>query len=380
MAAQASWTWQLCDASGTPLGELATATGRSIAYKRNQFSEATCSLSHEDDMASILLAALAVSGPPTLRAIRFPAGSTTGVQRFGGYLAVSADELAEQATLSLTFRSPFGRLVGDGQGSGRYTAALAPFPATDQGAIAKSLIDTTNTDGATGLTTASSYAATKTRDRTYQYQNVGQAVMDLSALLDGFDFDETWDTATGIALFNMYAQQGSDRSSTVQFNYGPQTLSNVSQVSRTVSPPWNRITVLGANGLSSVYNGDGASQAQYGLWPVLQSATDVLEQATLDDKARALYRPRPVKTMSFTPELGAGEGEACPKPWDDWWIGDTVKFYGRRGAFSESVNVRINAATIAIDDNGMETSEVPDPTDPEADAVARALLQVEVTS
>lgn len=373
----AQWTWVAADANRTPLCELATVTGRSITYRRDQYTEATGSLSHEDDAAGLILNSYAASGPPMLLAYRKGVNDSAAICRLGGYLAVSLDDLAEQATLSLTFRSPFGRLVGDGQSSGRYTTDLStvPFVATDQGAIAKALIDTTNADGPTGLVTQDSYAATKLRDRTYQYQNVGQAIMDLSSLLDGFDFDETYD-ASGLATFNVYGQQGSDRSSTVKFQYGAETMSNVREVQRTTTPPCNRVTVLGANGLTSVFD-DVPSQARYGLWPVLQSASDVSEQSTLDDKARALIRPNPVKTISFAPELGL---ESCPRYFDDFGMGDTVNFHGRRGAFVESVDVRVNAAIVAIDDAGFETVEVPDPTDPEGDAVARALLQVEVTS
>jgi hypothetical protein len=110
---------------------------------------------------------------------------------------------------------------------------------------------------------------------------------------------------------------------------------------------------------------------------MLQSASDVVEQATLDDKARALIRPKPLKTIQFSPELAL---ESCPRFFDDYGLGDTVNFYGLRGAFSESVSVRVNAVTVVVDEQGFETTSIPDATDPESDRVARALLQVEVTS
>jgi hypothetical protein len=378
-----AWTWTLADSLGNTLADLTTAAGRSLTFKRNTYVEAQLTLSHEDDAAAQLYTSLAASGPPTLRCYRTGRYDGPGAPmtlRFNGYLATISDELEETALLTATFRSPFGRLVGDGQGTGRFTAASDPHtaPAQDQGAIAKALIDTTNADAVTGLTTASSYATTKPRDRTYQFANVGDEITNLSQLLDGFDFDESFIDGGGssLALFNVYGSQGSDKSGTVKFNYGPTTLANVSHVSRTISPPVNRVTVIGANGLTSTYN-DATSQGQYGLWPMLQSASDVVEQATLDDKARALIRPKPLKTIQFSPELAL---ESCPRFFDDYGLGDTVNFYGLRGAFSESVSVRVNAVTVVVDEQGFETTSIPDATDPESDRVARALLQVEVTS
>ena len=51
----------------------------------------------------------------------------------------------------------------------------------------------------------------------------------------------------------------------------------------------------------------------------------------------------------------------CPLPFDNFWLGDTVPFYGNRYAFQESLNVRVNELAIVIDENGNETSNIPDP-------------------
>lgn len=373
----ASWTWFLDDANGSGLCELSTASGRSISYKRNTYSEATFTIGHEDDAASLLTAALSSTGIPTLRAYRRPPTASAGVLQFRGYLVAVQSEADESSLMTCTFRSPFGRLVGNGSDAARFLTAVQTFLGQDAGAIAKGLVDIANADGATGLTCPTP-PTTKTRDRTYPVgQNIGQAIVDLSAVLDGFDFFETYLDGVGgtFSQLNIVAQQGSDNGA-ARFEYGAGTLGNIQHISHTSSAPINRAIVIGGNGLSATKD-DLTSQAKYGLFPTLQSASDVMEQATLDDKAQALLRPNPVQTIAFTPEVGM---DSCPAFFDDYGLGDTVRIYARRGGLNVNAVARVNAATVVIDDEGNEAVEVQDPTTPEEDAVARALLQVEVIS
>lgn len=251
------------------------------------------------------------------------------------------------------------------------------FGAVDAGAIAKTLIDLTNADGFTGLATSPGLIApTVLRDRTFPLgQNIGAAITDLTAVLDGFDFYETFVDGPGAtdAFFNVTAEQGQVLQ-TAHFEYGPGTLSNVAHMERTTMAPQNTILVTGGNGLTSLYS-DPTSVATYGEWWAHSDFATVIEQDTLDAKARALVRTKPVKTITFVPELGL---DNCPKPFDDWNLGDTVELYASRGALTENTQLRINGFTIPIDENGYETVAVNDPTTPEEDAVTTASLVAEV--
>jgi hypothetical protein len=342
-----AWSFLLADQSGNPVAELATGAGRSLTFTRNAYPEATVTLSHDDDAASKFFDALS-TGIPTLRAYR------DGVLRFHGELAPFTETLEEAATITLLFRGPFARLIGYGQSRGLFTAASRIFTATDAGQIAKTLIDEAT---GSGVATTGTIEASKTRTRTYQYANVGEAVTNLTRVLDGFDFEVTpIEYASGkIGQLNVYASQGSDRSTTVLFQHGPGTLANVREVTRQTEPPINGSRVLGTNGRSA-FKFDLASIAKYGYWIVQETQSDVAEQATLDDKAQALLRPDPVKVVAFTPDPAL-----APLPWDDYWLGDTVSFYGRRGAFTEDVTARINKITVAIDDEGNEAAQVEQP-------------------
>jgi hypothetical protein len=500
-----SWTFVLTDAGGNALAELSTASGRTIAFKRCSYAEVNLTLSHEDDAASLLFSALANTGVPRLKGYRRGPNDTAGVLRFRGPLAAMSETSEETSLLTATFRSPFSVLVGDGDKSGRFLTSQFPtiYNATDAGLIANELLDTANRDSPTGLATDPSLVgATTARNATYPVgQNIGSAIMNLSALLDGFDFFETfvesgtlartpaiggpvglalsltsgiflgsgnywlvtavvggvetntsnevthtglwqvgspphavrptltWGAVTGATAYNIYrstlpggetispalvASVGSGTltytdtgtpvtagavspsalpplwnaeaflnivpemgqvNSGARFEYGPTTLSNVLNMSRTTTPPLNSLFVTGGNGLTSIYQ-DATSVATYGqrYWGHYDFP-DVVDQPTLDAKARALTRPNPVKTLTLIPELGL---DNCPQPFDDWNLGDTVPFLASRGALSENTQLRINGFTIPLSDDGEESVSVDDPTQPSEDAIITAQLTAEV--
>lgn len=340
-------------------------------------------LSHEDDAAALLLDAYS-SGVPTLRVWRFvPPFTEPAALVFRGYLAPFSENVEETALLSFCFRSPFARLLGDGSNRGRFTGASVSFAAVDAGSIARALIETTNTDSYMGLriTGADAIQPTVPRDRTYQFANVGESVINLTNVINGFDFQEIFvDSGTTLAEFRVSPSLDETRP-LAQFQYGADTLNNVRSMSRTTQPPINVATVLGANGLSG-YADDPASIATYEQWPVQYSASDVTEQSTLDAKAEALLRPSPVTTLAFTPEWAL---ESCPQPsfgiegQGDFWIGSACPVFARRGAFNVDTTARINAVTIAVSEDGFESTEIPDPLTPEDEATIRSSLTVEIT-
>lgn len=359
-----SWTWVLAKPDGSTLAELHNASGKRINYKRNGVPEARCILSHEDDAAQRLWDTLTLTGIPRLYAYR------DKVLRFAGYLAPFSESLEEDTQLELVFRGPFGRLQGDGDGSGRFTAEIVDLFA-DAGEIAWSLINSANTDGETGIKRGN-VEATKQRERTYEFANVGDAIVDLTDLFDGFDFEVLpINEGAKIGEFHVYARQGGAKEKAV-FQYGPDTIANTRNVQRNVRPPVNAVRLLGREGDVAEVTHAG-SIATYGKWWRQESATDVEDFDVLLDKARGLLRPNPIRTIEFTPELSLS-----PRPIDDFWLGDTVSFYGARGAFTESVKVRVNEIGIVIDEDGNESAEMSDPIDPDEERTMRSLLAVEV--
>src|SRR6266576_1817383 len=126
-----TWTFILTDAFGNALAELSTASGRTIALKRNSYAEVNLTLSHEDDAAALLFPSLLNTGVPKLRAYRRGPNDTTTTLRFRGYLAALSETSQETSLVTATFRSPFGVLLGDGDKMGRFLSAAQTYAATD---------------------------------------------------------------------------------------------------------------------------------------------------------------------------------------------------------------------------------------------------------
>lgn len=387
------WTWVLADANNVTIREITTASAKKLSFKRNAPATASCTIDHEDDLAQFVIDNYVASGPPILRAYRRGPMDSAGVLRFSGHLAPAFAESCdvESGRMEMVFQSPFARLLGASNRYARWTDAEIVATAQDQGTIAAELIRLYGGVYAAGVagsvfTGASangepvgldigSIEATVTRDRTYTYANVGEAITNLSNVLDGFDFDETFQDDDGrtIALFNVYAEQGADLPA-VRFEYGASTLNNCRAFSRTTSPPVNYVRVNGAAGLTAAVS-DPASIAHYGRFDRLETASQVVDTATLEDRGQAVLRPDPIKTVKFTPEMGLSN---CPRPWDDYWLGDTVGVYARHFALVEEARARVNSIDVVIDDEGNESAEIEDPSLPGAEGGLRSAVAVEV--
>lgn len=382
----AQWTWMLADHNGANLCELVTAHGKTIRYQRNSYAEASCVISYEDVAGAKLWAALK-RGQPRLKCYR------NGVIRFNGWVAPFTADFEEAATINLVARSPFAQLLGEGESRGRYTKNYIAASSRDAGAIAADLLNLyagagtvgastvfTDADGAV-LVASSGYIGldvgdietTVTRDREYRYENVGEAIVNLTTPDLGFDFYEDYtDDGLHMADFVVVARQGEDREG-VRFEYGESTRRNVRSVTETLEPPINVVRVFGAyNMVAEATN--TTSVGTYGEHWHQATFSDVFTQDGLDAKAEALLRPFPVVTLSWVPEYG----RASPRFFDDFGLGDSVRFFGRRGAWERTATARLNEAVVVVDENGYESADIPDPLAPEAERVLRAQLTVEV--
>ena len=344
------WTLGLADEAGNGLAEVRAAA--TLTFVRNGAASVEFAIDLEDTTASDLVATLR-NGIPKLRAYRGAALVFNG--QWSPMEEESTDSDQPTAELRATFRSPFDVLTR------RFTAATVPFVAQDAGTIARSLITTANTAAATGLTLGTTIA-TQTRDRTYEHKQVAEAIVELTAVDGGFDFVERFvDEGVVLAAFDVVIRQGEDQVDAV-FEHGPGTLANVVRVVRRWLPPVNRARVLGEGGIAGEKS-NAASIATYGeWWPTsIPTASGVVEQATLDDKAIALLRPTPLEIVEFDPNP-----VLAPQPWDDYWLGDSVPIRCRFGSLSFETTARINSIQITLDEEGNEASHTltfENPTD-----------------
>lgn len=349
----------LADHAGNALGELTTASARKITAVRNQPREAVCTISHDDPQYEQLLTEMQ-AGVPRIKVYR------DGGLWLHGYLAPFQETAEDTSQVQLRFRDAFGRLLGDGPGRGRHLAASVTYTALDAAQIAKDLVEdnnaneypsgivTSTTTGKDGIDVVAVFEPTVTRDRTYQAgQNIGEAIVNLTEVLDGFDFEvlpvdpaaADWPDVTGVLA--VYASQGQDQPDVV-FEYGPDTLRNVTRFARSTQHPVNRVVALGAAGLATESQ-DATSIITYGGWPLLVSYPDVVESATLQGHGDALLRPGWTQTITFNPEP-----DLAPVPFVDYGIGDTVRMNARRGGLLVQSSPRINQIAVTIDDNGRD--------------------------
>lgn len=233
----------------------------------------------------------------------------------------------------------------------RYTDESEIYSAVDAGAIAWDLInDSQNlTNGDFGITEGEIQTSVN-RDRTYSYKNIKDAIIQLSEVINGFDFEFTWDKQ-----FNVYYPGiGSDRPDVV-FTY-PGNIKRLSFV-RDGTDIANKIIARGAGFGVDVFKAEAAdtiSQSIYGLREKFLQFNDITNTTTLQQHAdgelanyaKFYDMPDLVVDGSIDPQFGS------------YGIGDTVRIF-----VSEELNIfqtingsyRIEAIDLSIDDQDQET-------------------------
>jgi len=167
--------------------------------------------------------------------------------------------------------------------------------ATDAGMIAWNALNSVNDIGITQGT----ITATKTRDRTYKYDDVCKIVVNLGSLQiqEGFEFD-----LSNLKVFTVVSRIGSDKPTIIfdDFNVIDYSLS-VGLVGKL----FNYGTVLGSgmddNQLARTYDAGSAYQTNWYKQEALLQETDIPETVTLDDdiKKYVELRKNPIRTLTL---------------------------------------------------------------------------------
>jgi len=362
------WSFVVCRASGEPFGEALDARDRSCAWRLNGVHTARLVLDLEDPLAAELapgLARLKVYRSRTQAELAQNPALTRQLVFYGSVPAEAVREDAGGGTIEAVFSDPRWVL------GSRYSLGTETYAATDQGLIAWNLVATQNSrpGGDTwirqgGVTTG------VTRDRTYDRRPVLNLLDDLTRVISGPDIDidprDGWSEAIPTAVManlRVYAQQGTDRPD-VHLVYGRGLPSNVETIERTYLPVLTAATFTGTGtataGLTSTYN--VATASPYGLLETVESEPDITVQATLDQRATGVVQAR----QTPTPVLTVGELTAdAPRPWEAYYLGDTVRVTARRGAMRITGEpFRVHGIDLAVDADGREqitliTAEAP---------------------
>ena len=368
------WRWYLGKSADLSLlGELDAATKRKISLALNNPESASFSINTLEDIApkidelsTCLLAyrngRMKWSGPVWTVSDELPAGSVD-VACVGWY------ELFNKRLLKCGPNAPVSMPTT--------TAIAQTYTEKDQTAIIADLIARTLLDSVflnpkiTIGSVPSTFANGGSRNITYQqFQNIGQAIINMANVENGFDFHV--DPVT--LLFNMYHSliapdvpgmtirgRGDHRRNTVfGYKWGPSNIARLKRV-KDASKVVNDEYVLGQFGLGN--QTDAGSIAEYGKLTQQASLSDVVSPTILKSYAAAqvaiFSQPQSIYSFDVLPYSTEID---VPQPFDDFDIGDVVGLganYGRvkvpaAGSGPNALPVRLFAFDIEIGEEGQE--------------------------
>lgn len=129
--------------------------------------------------------------------------------------------------------------------------------------------------------------ASMDRDRTYNNQNIAEAITNLTNVISGFDFE-----ITDNKVFNVKELIGEDKTDSVILDYGSNVLS--CRIIEDFTNPVNRAIVIGESSteeeLLRVERNDTASQTSYLLREDVSSEMDISETETLEERGDLILR------------------------------------------------------------------------------------------
>lgn len=184
--------------------------------------------------------------------------------------------------------------------SGRYTDKLQTYSQIEQSEIAWDLINHTQLrdNGSLGIVQGNNPTG-QLRDRTYEYANVGQALINLSNVINGIEFDfvpivDGANLVTGVRFDVYYPQMGSLRTDLNTLKIGDNIQSLSGKTNKAIAN--NGISEGAGSGdtIISIYNETG-SQVAYTRRELLYPQKDVSIQSTLDKNLEGVINPRIVE-------------------------------------------------------------------------------------
>jgi hypothetical protein len=187
---------------------------------------------------------------------------------------------------------------------------------------------------------------TQLRDREYFNQNVAQAIVNLSNVINGIDFEITNDR-----VFNTYNVKGVDRTQDIQFIYGHNV--RAAQIEQNFLTPINKAIVIaeaeGASELVRIERTDTTSIAEYGVREGLSSEMEVTIISTLEDKGDAMLRKyaNELLILDFEP---VGNTHSI----EGFEVGDIIYVEVKDGVYNIATDYRVFEWVVQFDNKGVE--------------------------
>lgn len=189
--------------------------------------------------------------------------------------------------------------------------------------------------------------ATMNRDRGYYNQNIMEAIISLSNVISGFDFEIT-DTKE----FNVASIIGEDKTNEVVLEYG-HNISNV-RIFEDFINPVNRAIVLGEptddTNLARIERENTTLQETYKVREEVVSDMDISETDTFEEKGDAVLR----KYESALISLDIDTIKDPETDITDFSLGDSVKLIIKDGIYNINEDYRIFEWDVEIDEMNVE--------------------------
>lgn len=366
------WQFILTDLAGTQIGEITQAAERTITLPLNRIPTASFQIPLWHPLASTVLGLNCL-----LKVYRRDNVTGTNTLVFHGPL-MSAEEAATdtQQTIAATATSPMWRLTKRFIGTTK-AGILFGNPGTvdppvdptliDLGTIAQSILTTVNGLGFTGIANGTTTASTNGVYGTLWLKNAAEAIAELSAGLNSFDYEIAPQEPSGagavpqIGVLNCIPLIGASKPDAI-FEYGTPR-GNVSSYNR--KRDYENLMNAGIISLQGWPDGttqdvltrtDDTSIGIVGRYEDVVSDAGVLDDALryslLDAHLAARAYAREIVTFTVSQN-------ARPAPFTDYIVGDTVR--GRavvRGSLRFDAMFRIWGITFKIDQNGNEALDL----------------------
>lgn len=184
------------------------------------------------------------------------------------------------------------------------------------------------------------------RDREYSNQNIMEAIMNLSDVLGGFDFEITNDR-----VFNVYTVKGIDLTDSVILEY-ERNLKTVT-IDEDFTNPCNNAIVLGeitdSTELSRVDRPDATSQIESKLREMVMTADNVVDENTLNSKGDAMLAKYKVPLIKVNFELIRSSLSIT-----SFSLGDLIRLIVKKGIYDYDDDFRIFEWEVSIDEANTE--------------------------
>lgn len=230
----------------------------------------------------------------------------------------------------------------------RYTAQQVRFDQIDAGEIAWDMINTTQSEahGDMGIVRGN-IEETMRRDREYYNQNIGEAIVNLSNVISGFDFEITDEKE-----FNVYPVKGQDKSDEIVFELGM----NVKEmdIKEDFVNPVNRAIILGEatdeSELQRVERENEDFMKTYRLREGLISEMDIAGLATLQDRGDAMLRKYQLPLMTLDMKVL----ESSAPNITDFSLGDLIRVIVEKGLYNINKEYRVFGYELTLGEKNEE--------------------------